>query len=131
VLPGGGAVRFNIFVALLAGASIGLGGYLWDGSTRACRLSFAFQLAQVPRIATSLIVFSTLVGIEGSVLLRGELLSAFTTFGVQLLVLVPTVPPESTLGLNLVALVAAALLWPLRSVTATSHAQLPTRGMTL
>lgn len=110
-LANGHAVTFNIFVLSLACVSILFGVLLWIGLPRARRLSLAFQLIQVPRLTSSAIILSVLVGVEGTLRFQGPLMSLFTTTGVSLYVLRPFEPQSTIVGINLVAAVIAGLLW--------------------
>jgi hypothetical protein len=101
-IQNGRAVTFNIIALGLACLSMLLGVLLWTGAPRARAISLGFQLMQVPRLASSVIILGLLIGVEGSVRFEGPLVSLFTTTGVTLNVLRPFAPQsqlwESTLS---------------------------------
>lgn len=104
-------VQFNIFVVLLTGLSLILGIMLWRNVPRARRFSLIWQLLQVPHVATSLLVYDIVVGVNASIMMKGPLLWAEWRLGTSFTISVGRAVPEPTFGLNLVALLLAGLLW--------------------
>ena len=119
----GGGVTFNVFIVALALASVVIGSLTWAGVQGARQVSLLFQLIQIPRLSSSAFVFGILVGAEGTVLFQGPLMRGFTTAGVSLLAVQPASELPTTVGINLVAVILAGLLWsPLATPSPVSDA---------
>ena len=116
LLPAGVGIGFNVYAVVLSCFSIGLGILLWSDVVRARGLSFAFQLLQVLQVSLPNLVFSVLIGLEASITIRGELVNAYTTYGVRFLAGIPATAHETAVGVNLVAATIAGILWSARGV---------------
>ena len=110
-IANGRGVTFNLYAAMLGAASILAGTFVLLGGPWARRFSIVFQLLQVPRLASSAFVFGLLVGVEGTLRFQGPLLSLYTNTGINLVALRPYATVPTIVGINVVALTVAVLLW--------------------
>lgn len=110
-IPNGNGITFNIYIVALALGSVVAGGLTWAGIQGARQISLLFQIIQIPRLSSSAFVFGILVGVEGTVRFHGPLMNGFATVGVTAVALRPAGDLPTIIGINLVAVAVAGLLW--------------------